>query len=312
MSPGRFALQVTIGQDTHDKLRYAQALLGHSVPSGDLAQVLDRALDALVAKLEQRRFAATARSRAGGRRHAQDTRHVPAAVRRVVWQRDGGQCTFVGDSGHRCEARTRLEFDHIDPFARGGQATPARMRLRCRAHNQLEAERTYGADFMRHKREQARRGTTAAREPAGTREVAGAWRVNGARAGEAAQVQERERAAARALDRERATARQASVAEVIPWLMGLGFRAEEARRAAALCDRHARRAARGTGARRALEPCSHGHAPGHAPRECSGLTWPSGARLPRTTAVAQAQEAQAAIDRPCSGKRERGMKASGG
>ena len=98
LSPGRFALQLTIDQTTHDKLRYAQALLGHSVPSGDVAQVLDRALDALVAKLEQRRFAATARMRPGGRRRAEDTRYVPAAVRRMVWQRDGGQCTFVGDS----------------------------------------------------------------------------------------------------------------------------------------------------------------------------------------------------------------------
>ncbi len=232
LAPGRFALQATIDQTTHDKLRYAQALLGHSVPSGDLAQVLDRALDALVAKLEQRRFAATARSRAGGRRHAQDTRYVPAAVRRLVWQRDGGRCTFVGDSGHRCEARTRLEFDHIEPFARGGQATPARMRLRCRAHNQLEAERTYGADFMRHKRQEARRGTTAARGTAQGCETA--WTHDTGRARDAAAAQER--AVARALDRERAAARQARADEVIPWLRGLGFRADEARRAAALCD----------------------------------------------------------------------------
>src|SRR5262245_42802817 len=45
LAPQRFALQVTIGQDTHDKLRYFQALLSHSVPSGDLAGALDRALD---------------------------------------------------------------------------------------------------------------------------------------------------------------------------------------------------------------------------------------------------------------------------
>src|SRR5436309_6472945 len=43
----RFALQLTIGQSTYEKLRYAQQLLGHALPSDDLAQVLDRALDAL-------------------------------------------------------------------------------------------------------------------------------------------------------------------------------------------------------------------------------------------------------------------------
>ncbi len=95
LSPGRFALQVTIAQDTHDKLHYAQSLLAHTLPHGDLAQVLDRALDALVAKLEQRRFAATARSCPSRGRRTEDSRYVPAAVRRAVWQRDGGQCTFV-------------------------------------------------------------------------------------------------------------------------------------------------------------------------------------------------------------------------
>ena len=63
LAPERFALQLTVAQATHDKLRYAQALLGHAVPSGDIAQVLDRALDALIARLEQRKFAAPARTR---------------------------------------------------------------------------------------------------------------------------------------------------------------------------------------------------------------------------------------------------------
>jgi hypothetical protein len=42
------------------------------------------------------------------------------------------------------------------PAARGGQATVANLRLRCRAHNQFEAERTYGVGFMREKREAAK------------------------------------------------------------------------------------------------------------------------------------------------------------
>jgi hypothetical protein len=57
-----------------------------------------------------------------------------------------------------------LEFDHIDPVARGGQPTVERMRLRCRAHNQYEAERIFGTEFMRHKRQAARE--VAARDAA--------------------------------------------------------------------------------------------------------------------------------------------------
>ena len=161
LAPRRFALQLTMSQELHDKLRYAQQLLSHKLPSGNVAEVLERALDALIPLLEKRKFAATDRPRAQ-RRPTTSPRHVPAQVRRTVWERDGGQCTFVSESGCRCPARTLLEFDHIDEVARGGQATVARMRLRCRAHNQYGAERTFGVEFMRHKRE-ASRGAAEAR-----------------------------------------------------------------------------------------------------------------------------------------------------
>ena len=190
LSAQRYALQLTVGQSTHDKLRHAQALLGHQLPSGDIAQVLDRALDALIRELERRKFAATPRPRCRPRRSSANPRHIPAEVKRAVWERDRGQCTFESATGRRCPARVRLEFDHMDPVARGGEATVDRMRLRCRAHNQYEAECTFGAGFMSEKREAAQ--ATAARK----------------RAAE----------------------------EVIPWLRGLGFRADEARRAAARCD----------------------------------------------------------------------------
>jgi len=101
---------------------------------------------------------------------------------------------FQSESGQGCPARTRLEFDHIEPVASGGQATVDGMRLRCRAHNQFEAERSFGAGFMARKREEAQQAAAAAK-------------------------------------RKRASD------EVIPYLRALGFRAEESRAAAALCER---------------------------------------------------------------------------
>jgi hypothetical protein len=151
LSPGRFALQVTVDQATHDQLRYAQSLLGHAVPSGDVAEVLKRALDALVEKLEKQKFAKSDRSRP--QRVAARGRHIPAAVRKTIWERDGGQCTFVSENGKRCESRSRIEFDHIEPVARGGRATVKGIRLRCRAHNQYTAECTFGEAFMSGKRQ---------------------------------------------------------------------------------------------------------------------------------------------------------------
>ena len=151
----RYLVRVTIGRDLHDKLRYAQALLSHAVPSGDVAEVLERALDTLITQLEKRKIGSRTRSRTF-QRIVRQTRHIPAAVREAVWDRDQSRCTFVGANGHRCEARRLLEFDHVKPFARGGKATVDALRLRCRAHNQYEAERVFGSEFMRRKRAQSR------------------------------------------------------------------------------------------------------------------------------------------------------------
>ncbi len=149
LSPERFALQLTLSRETHEKLRRAQELLGHAIPDGDVARVLDRALALLVAQLEERRCATTETPRP--RRSHANARYVPAEVRREVFERDGRQCTFVSSNGHRCEARSRLELDHVIPLARGGRTESANLRLLCRQHNQLAAEQVLGRGFMNAK-----------------------------------------------------------------------------------------------------------------------------------------------------------------
>jgi 5-methylcytosine-specific restriction endonuclease McrA len=155
-SPGRYALQTPLRQETHDLLREVQDLLGHQIAPGDLDAVLNYALGVAKAKLEQRKFAATEQPRRSSRCSSSDSRHIPAEVQRAVWKRDGGQCTFTSDTGHRCEERKDVQFDHIEPYAKGGEASVGGIRLLCRAHNQYEAERGFGVEFMRHKREAAR------------------------------------------------------------------------------------------------------------------------------------------------------------
>src|SRR5205814_4541251 len=125
----------------------------------------DLAVDCLKARLEQQKFGKCDRPRS--RRGSQNPRYIPLEVKRAVWERDGGRCAFVGSGGKRCEARAPLEFDHLDPVGRGGRATVASVRLLCRPHNQLTAERTYGADLNRGKREQGKqRGAQAQAERA--------------------------------------------------------------------------------------------------------------------------------------------------
>jgi len=77
------------------------------------------------------------------------SRHIPAAVAREVYLRDGGECTFCAEDGRRCGARRFLELDHVTPWAAGGESTALNLRLRCRAHNQHAAVRYFGSKFSR-------------------------------------------------------------------------------------------------------------------------------------------------------------------
>jgi 5-methylcytosine-specific restriction endonuclease McrA len=154
-APKPITLLVTVDEDGQTKLRLLRALLGHAVPSGEINQIFDWMMDLSIRHLEKRKYGATDRPRRSAKPVDPESRYIPAEVRRAVRERDADQCTFVSDDGHRCECRTRLEFDHIVPYAQGGGRTIDNIRLRCRTHNQYEAERMYGVEFMKNKREQA-------------------------------------------------------------------------------------------------------------------------------------------------------------
>jgi hypothetical protein len=161
LAPERFGLQVTLDQETYDLLQTARARVSHQNPSGEILPVLKSALKLFVAHLEKRKFAATTCPRpsrsatASGVDAPASPRHIPAAIKRAVWERDGAQCTFVSDTGKRCPARSMLEYDHIEPVARGGHATVEGIRLLCRVHNQYAAESAFGSGFMSDKRAEA-------------------------------------------------------------------------------------------------------------------------------------------------------------
>ncbi len=78
-------------------------------------------------------------------------RYVPAGLRDEVLHRAQYRPEFVSHHGTRCEEHTRLEIDHIEPFAKGGGTTDGNLRCLCRAHNQRHAERSYGIAFMQEK-----------------------------------------------------------------------------------------------------------------------------------------------------------------
>jgi hypothetical protein len=183
LSPGRYKVQFTASAELRHKLDRLRALIG--VPDGDLAAVIEQAVTEKLERLEARRFSQTKARRQGptdakpqrspeldatdarssrpiparteDTRPRSSSRYIPAAVRRAVYQRDGGRCGYVDDQGRRCPERDRLEFHHRHPFGLGGDHSLANIRLMCRAHNAYLAESDYGQEAMgRHRRPRGR------------------------------------------------------------------------------------------------------------------------------------------------------------
>jgi hypothetical protein len=155
LAPGRYRVQFTASAGLRDKLERLQALLRSSVPGADLAAVIEDAVTEKLERLEARRFGLTKapRKNLSQTETKPASRHIPAAVRRAVHERDGGRCRFVDEQGRRCTARHDLEFHHRHPLAMGGDHSPQGIALACKAHNLYLAEVDYGrAAMARHRR----------------------------------------------------------------------------------------------------------------------------------------------------------------
>ena len=154
LSEARHKVQLTVSSETRAKLERARDLMKHRNPSGDLEVVFDRAMDALLAKLEKERLAKTSRPQKTVR--PSKSGNIPAAARREVFARDGEQCAHVDAEGTRCGCTSLLELDHSLPRARGGAGDASNLRVLCRPHNRMAAERVFGKDYVASRIEEAK------------------------------------------------------------------------------------------------------------------------------------------------------------
>jgi hypothetical protein len=168
-------LSTTVTRRFLAKLKTARSGLSHAIPGATTEQVLEVALDLLLEKqarargqVKKPRSAATTMapsvttkppvaeppltliapdpdSAAPNHRRTGPRKAIPAAVKRAVWERDAGRCSWPLDGGGVCGSTHRLELDHIVPWGRWGGETVDDLRVVCRAHNTLAARREFGA-----------------------------------------------------------------------------------------------------------------------------------------------------------------------
>jgi 5-methylcytosine-specific restriction endonuclease McrA len=138
-------LHVTVSRRFLSKLEAARAALSHARPGATAEDILEAGLDLLLAKDAKRR-GEVERPQAAVRPARPD--HVPASVKREVWKRDGGRCTWPLVSGGVCGSTVRLQLDHVVPRARGGPSNAGNLRLLCAVHNQYAARLVFGGEWM--------------------------------------------------------------------------------------------------------------------------------------------------------------------
>ncbi len=78
-----------------------------------------------------------------GPARAKHTRYIPVQVKRQVVAGANHQCEFKNQQGKRCQERRNLQFDHVKPFALGGDRSAQNIQMLCFGHNQRRAKLTF-------------------------------------------------------------------------------------------------------------------------------------------------------------------------
>jgi hypothetical protein len=125
-------LHVTVSKGFLAKVEAARSALSHSHPGASMEEVLEAGLDLILAR-ETRKRTLVARPRPAPPVAATpaNPRHVPAHVRRAVYKRDAGRCSWPLDAGGACGSTLRLQLDHVVPVALGGASTVENLRVTC-------------------------------------------------------------------------------------------------------------------------------------------------------------------------------------
>jgi 5-methylcytosine-specific restriction endonuclease McrA len=183
--PLRYKVQFTATEEFVELIERARALLSKRKGPASIDEIQLEALRVFVASLEKKRYGVSDRRKLHPTRASMPaldfgsdptptpmpalgsdlkatrgprsrSRHVPARVRRAVFDRDGARCTYVDATGRRCEETHYLELHHSEPFAQGGKHAEANLALRCTAHNALAAELDFGPMPIAAKRDALR------------------------------------------------------------------------------------------------------------------------------------------------------------
>ena len=147
-SPQQVSVHLVVSPQFMELLERARSVLSHSIPTRDVAAVLERCLRTVVDQAAKRGDpAALLRHVVSSTPQDPDRSYISASLERQVRQRDNGRCAALTASGI-CGSTHRLEIHHVVPVGKGGKTTLENLLLVCRDHNQMYARLDFGDAFI--------------------------------------------------------------------------------------------------------------------------------------------------------------------
>jgi hypothetical protein len=160
LEPQRYSVQFTASEEYVKLVVEAQALLSHSNPGISLDDLHLRAMRALVGELKRKKYAVPPRSHGRPAAHeppptdvaveaprqprqrGSQGRHVPAAVRRAVYERDGGSAAIRLGRGSAVQRRTVWSCTTSDRLLAMARTRPKTSRCAVERTTRLPLSRT--------------------------------------------------------------------------------------------------------------------------------------------------------------------------
>ncbi|MGK5082748.1 HNH endonuclease signature motif containing protein [Bdellovibrionota bacterium FG-1] len=148
---GKTLIQFSADAELMEKIEKLKGLLAHQNPDGSYEGLFEILAELALKKIEPKKpnpetspktSNDDANNPSVSTLETQRSRTIPAEVKRQVFARDGGCCTYQDQStGKRCGSRFAIEYDHIHPFAWGGETIVENLHLRCKRHNAYTAQK---------------------------------------------------------------------------------------------------------------------------------------------------------------------------
>ncbi|MGK5084130.1 HNH endonuclease signature motif containing protein [Bdellovibrionota bacterium FG-1] len=152
LSQGKTLIQFSADAELMKKIEKLKGLLAHQNSDGSYEGLFEILAEVALKKFEPKKpnpespqpepSGNDANTPSVSTLETQRSRTIPAEVKRQVFARDGGCCTYQDQStGKRCGSRFAIEYDHIQPFAWEGETNTNNLQLRCRRHNAYTAKK---------------------------------------------------------------------------------------------------------------------------------------------------------------------------